>query len=105
MLTRAIIEEAWKVISNDMSTLEHERDKIKKNLNKVLNMIENMEEQVTDITPQGEKVNESPEHDIAPLEDRYNLSIQLELELIDTIGSGDILAHKKESKTQTKKKM
>ena len=30
MLTRAIIEELWKVISNNISTLEHERDKIKK---------------------------------------------------------------------------
>ena len=64
-----------------------------------------MEEQVTDITPQGEKANESPEYDIAPLEDRYNLSIQLELELVDISGSGDILAHEKESKTQTKKKL
>ena len=68
--------------SNDISALEHEKDNIKKNLNKVLNTIdniENKEEQVTDITYQGEEVNESPKHDIAPLEDRYNLLIQLEL--------------------------
>ena len=52
MLTRAIIEEAWKVISNDISALEHEKDKIN-----TIDNLGNTEEQVTDITPQNKEVN------------------------------------------------
>ena len=58
MLTRTIIEQAWKVISNDISMLDHERNVIKKNVNKIINKIdnmENMEEQVIDITPKSGK--------------------------------------------------